>query len=210
MRNARPRSRPLSRPCTLAGICVSVLLAGAGCEPRSTRFEIVDYGASGEQGRFFEEFDECYYARRTDGVVDVVALRRGRLAGEAEEDTTQVIHLHTIWRPQPGTTAVDSTQVNATISYWIMGASGGIALEGGGFLFSRENYEGDVLTGSLESSALHPVRRVGRGPSLFERAELTGTFRALRDRAKTFRLINEMKNRFGPLPRYKPPPPGPF
>jgi len=198
------------RSATHACVCAMLILATTGCEPRSTRFQVVDYGPTGEQGRFFEEFDECCYARHPNGTVDVVARRRGRLMGQEEEPTTQVIHLHCIWRPVPGSTAVESTQVNATISYWILGPLGGVALEGGGFVFSQENHSRDTLTGNVESSALRPVRRIGQGPSLFDRVELTGKFRAVHDRRRTIRLINEMKTQFGPLPRYEAPPPGPF
>ena len=205
-----PKLHRLAGMTARAWMCAPLILVGTGCEPRSTRFQVVDYGPAGEQGRFFEEFDECYYARHPDGTVDVVARRRGRLMGQAEETTTQVIHLHGIWRPVPGNTAVESTQVNSTVSYWIVGELGGIALEGGGFVFSREDHNRDTLTGNVESSALQPVRRIGRSPSPFNRVELTGEFRAVHDRRRTIRLINDMKTHFGPLPRYESPQPGPF
>ncbi|MBN1512176.1 MAG: hypothetical protein JXB13_09190 [Phycisphaerae bacterium] len=210
MRSDAPRLHRLAGMTMRAWACALLVFVGAGCEPRTTRFQVVDYAPDGRQGRFFEEFDECYYARQPDGAVDVVARRRGCLMGEAEEATTQVIHLHGIWRPVPGDTAVESTQVNATVSYWIVGELGGIALEGGGFVFSQENHDRDTLTGTVESSALQPVRRIGRGPSPFNRVELTGKFRAVHDRRRTIRLINDMRMQFGPLPRYESPPPGPF
>ncbi len=204
------RGHGFAERTTPAWACILLLVAGTGCAPRPTRFEIVDYGPAGEQGRFFEEFDECYYARQPDGAVDVVARRQGHLVGQAEEDTTQVIHLHGIWRPVPGDTVVESTQVNATVSYWIVSDLGGVALEGGGFVFVQENHRQDTLTGKVESSALQPVRRIGRTPSPFSRVALTGKFRAVHDRRRVIRLINEMSAQFGPLPRYEAPPPGPF
>ena len=41
---------------------------------------------------------------------------------------------------------------------------------------------------------------------VLERAEVTGEFRATRDRRRVVRTLNDMSRRFGPLPRYDAPP----
>jgi hypothetical protein len=189
-----------------AGAAVAILLTFTGCQPRETRFEIVDYRAGQEPVSYFQIFDECYYDLDVHGNVDVVARRRDETGAESGHATSQVLHMHGIWHAVPGQTPVESTQVNATVSYWIVSAAGGIGFEGAGFVTFREDHRGDTLTGELESSAVQPVRSIGHPPELFQRATVTGRFRAVRDKRRVVRALNQMKRLFGPLPRYDAPP----
>jgi hypothetical protein len=199
----RPPAHPLLR---IAWITAPLWLA-AGCQPYRTRFEITDYRDVAPPARYFEDFDECFYALDADGTLDVVARRVGASLPDSNAGTTQVLHVRRIWPAIPGMTHVERTQINARVSYWIVGASGGIGFEGGGFITCNENHAGDVLTGQLELSALTPTRRVEPAPELFQQAEVTGAFRARRDKARVVRILNELERTFGPLPRYDGPPP---
>ena len=184
--------------------------ACGGPAPRKTRFQVVDFRDGQAPQRYFEDFDECYYARDPNGNMDVVARRSGPLNDDPDETFAEVLHLHGIWRAVPGVTAVETTQINTTVSYWITGDSGGVGFEGGGFVVFNENRKGDVLTGELELSILRPMRQVADAPVLFQRAELTGQFRAAHDKRRVVRILNEMERYFGPMPRYEPAPPGPL
>jgi hypothetical protein len=197
---------PARRLLGIASIVAPLLLA-SGCQPRRTRFEITDYRDDAPPAKYFEDFDECFYALDADGTLDVVARRVGSTFRDPNTGTTQVLHVRRIWPAVPGMTHVERTQINARVSYWIVGASGGIGFEGGGFVTCNENRAGDVLTGRLELSALTPTRRVEPAPDLFQHAEVTGTFRARRDKRRIVRILNKLERTFGPLPRYDAPPP---
>ncbi len=211
-RNAQPNrftSHSTGRGLTLIAL-LALPCAGAGCHPRSTRFEVVDYSADGAPARYYEEFDECFYDLDAQGNIEIVARRKGSMGPDDQNPVTQVVHLSSIWRAVPGTTEVESTQLNATIKYWIRGPSGGVGFEGAGFVLFQENYKRETLTGELELSNLRLTRQVGTSPLLFEQMELTGAFRATRNKRWAVRITNEMERYFGPMPRYEPAPPGPI
>ncbi len=183
-----------------------LLVPADGCVRPINRFNIQDHRAEGPAQNYFEQFDECFYCRDAFGHYDIVARRRGT-AGSADGPTfDQIIHLRQVWQAKPGRTAAESSMINATVSYLIVGPDGGASFEGGGFITLKENRRGDELVGHLESSALNPQRRLGSVPDVFDKASVTGRFRAHRDKRQVVRVINEMKRLFGPLPPYEPPP----
>jgi hypothetical protein len=180
--------------------------AVSGCGPRGTRFDVVDHRTEGAPTSYFENFETCYYTLDPAGHFDVVAKRTGPGAHNPDERITQVVHLHGIWHALPGRTYADGTMINTTVSYMILDGAGGASFEGGGFVSFRENYDKTVATGQLELAKLAPVRRLGEGRPIFERAEIRGEFKAVRDERQVVRILGEMRRRFGPLPRYEPPP----
>ena len=199
-------------------VLLAVLLASTcpGCAPRGTRFYIEDHRDNGAARRYYERFDECYYCRDSQGNTDIVARRRSIRGASADEALTQVLHVHQVYAAVPGRTQVEESMINATVSYLIVGPESGASFEGGGFVTFTENRKGTEITGKLESSALRPQRRLGghrletgATHDIFERASVTGRFRARRDKRSVVRILNEMKRLFGPLPRYEPPPVSP-
>ena len=194
----RPACRRWRSLLALAGAVAMV-----GCGPNKTRFNIADYRADGSTTTYFEDFDECYYCREPDGRFDFIARRVGVGTRDADERITQVVHLRGIWRANPGRTYAEDTMINATVSYLIVSGAGGASFEGGGFVSFRENHSRTVATGKLELAKLAPVRRLGEGRQIFERAELRGQFRAARDRRQVVRILTEMQRLFGAMPRYE-------
>ena len=187
----------------LALACAAVVGA---CGPRGTHFDIVDYRADGGTTAYFENFDECYYTIAPAGDFDCVARRRGAAEQDPDRQIIQIVHLRGIWLAQPGRTYAEDTMINTAVSYMIVDGSGGTSFEGGGFVSFRQNYRRTVATGDLELAKLAPVRRLGEGKQIFERAEVRGEFRAVRDRRRMLRILSEMQRLFGPMPRYEPPP----
>ncbi len=181
-------------------------LAAGGCSYNVTRFDILDHRTEGDPARYFEEFDECYYTTNPLGGFDVVARRVGIGQQGPDERITQIVHLRGIWCPIPGHTHAESTMINATVSYMIISGAGGAGFEGGGFISFRENYKKTVAVGKLELAKLAPVRCLGQGRQIFERAEVRGEFHATRDPRQVTRILAQMRRLFGPLPRYEPPP----
>jgi len=175
------------------------LVSPLGCAVRPSAFEIVDYREPGDAKRYRETFDEAYYDLDQHGNVNIVLRRSGgRSAGESE--VTQIIRIRSVWRPVPGKTGSHATQINATVSYYIVGGRVGDTFEGAGSVFFTQNRGKNILTGSLDRAVLRPKRQLATGEPLFARAELSGEFRAARDRRQVVRIINEADRLFGPLP----------
>ncbi len=160
----------------------------------------MDHRLSGESRGYLETFDEGYYAVDPAGNVDIV-LRRVVESGNAPaQPITQVIHLRTVWHSVPGRTIADETQINGTVHYFILTGRAGAAFEGAGSIFYTPHRRGKWITGSVDQASLLPTRRLAAGPDLFQRAEIHGRFRAVRDPRRAKTLIHEMNRRFGPRP----------
>jgi hypothetical protein len=200
---------PIGRGVTALVGTGLVLLGGTGCGPRVTEFNITDHRAAGPAEQYFERFDECFYCVDHNGNMDIVACRHSPATGDASDTITQVLHIRQLWSAVPGRTFVEETMINATISYLIVGPTGGASFDGGGFVTFNENRDGTEIRGRLESSALTPQRGLGDEADLFSRASVSGTFVARRHKAKVLRILHEMQRLVGPLPPYRPPPGNP-
>ena len=199
--------RPTPRPPGMGADCVRwsfflVLASLSGCAVRPSTFEIVDYRDPGDAKRYQESFDEAYYDLDNHGNVNLVLRRSGAGEGDGagESDVTQVIRIRSVWRPVPGRTVSHATQINATVSYFIASGRVGDAFEGAGSVFFSQDRGKDTLTGTLDHAVLRPKRQLAPGEPLFARAELSGEFRAARDRRQVVRIMNETDRRFGPMP----------
>jgi len=176
-----------------------LLVSPVGCTVGPSTFEIVDYRNPGDAKRYRESFDEAYYDCDQNGNVNIVLRRTGgRSAGESE--VTQIVRIRSVWRPVPGKTGSNATQINATVSYYIVEGRVGDTLEGAGCVFFTQNRAENALSGSLDRAVLLPKRQLTSGEALFARAELSGEFRATRDRRQVVRIMNEADRHFGPLP----------
>jgi hypothetical protein len=188
-----------------AALCMMLLAVGAcTVPPRQTRFDVLNYQPNGEVERLHDVFDEAYYHVTPSGNVDIIARRAVR-AAPGQPAVVQIVHLRTIFRAVPGTTYADRTMINGTATYAIVVGRGGTSFEGGCFLTFTEDKRAGVLTGHLEHARLNANRQVGEGAGVFHQAEVTGTFRAIRDPQKTVGLLNELNRFFGPQPNYQRP-----
>ena len=182
---------------TLISLLVVVLLVSlCGCTKRVSLFEIVDHRRPDLPQRYHETFTQAYYTLDACGNADIVLIRSSPTEVGPGENVQQIIHLRSVWPCIPGETVADRTQINATISYFIMMGRVGACFEGAGSLFFDEHPKTQVLSGSLEMAALKRTRRLAVSHDLFERAELSGTFHAQRDPRRVRRLINEMNRVF--------------
>jgi hypothetical protein len=187
----------------MASVALSaVTLVGTGCGPKGTTFQVVDFRDAGVEKDYLQDFGECFYRVDGQGHVELVA-REISESGEGPA-TVQVIHVRTFLELDPSRTGSDATMINATVSYLITTGPIGASFEGSGYVFYRRRM-GDILTGELELSSLKPTRRLGEADRLFDRAELSGTFRAVRDQSRVVSIVNDMRRRFGPMPSYERP-----
>jgi len=177
------------------------LAASAGCSVRQSRLEIIDFAYDGSSTRLSESFDEAYYDVDRTGNLDLI-LRRvdtGRAANKV--GLTQVVHIRSLWRSIPGETIADDGQINATVTYALVGPSAGHAYDGAGSVFFTNKRGLASLAGSLGHAIVKPSRSVSSNAPLFTRAEISGSFHAVRDPRQVQRIKNDLRRQFGSPPR---------
>jgi hypothetical protein len=200
----------MSRPPIIRRISAYTLnaaLAGAilaGCAEPQTQFEIVNLKGVNEREHFSQQFDECFYTIGRGGRIDLVARRTDPGSGGGR--VTQLIHLKTEYTAVPGTTHAEESMINATVHYAVLDGQGGVCYEGAGFVSTEELPDEGLMLGALERAKLDENRRVGQGSEVFERVDLTGTYRAVRSRRRVVALLNELNRVFGLHPDYRPEP----
>lgn len=178
-------------------LCASLLLTG--CAKRTTAFQITDYRSDGSVDYYQETFDEAFFDVDGSGNLDVVFRRSQPATPERDIDLTQIIRLRTFWRPIPGRTAAETTQINGIVSYAIITGNIGTTFEGAGSIFFE--IDEDSLTGSLDLAILEPTRHLKAGSRFFNKAELSGKFTARRSPRHVIRIVNDLNRQFGPTPR---------
>lgn len=183
---------------------ILALFLATGCakppwpfEPFVTRLEIADLSDAQNIRRYQEDFVEAFYDLDGHGNLNLVLRRKG---GENSEggNLTQVVRVRTVWRPVANRSVSKPTQINAVVSYYAVGGRVGDTFEGAGAVFFHAS-EKDVLEGSVDRAVLRAKRQLSSAQALFPRAELSGKFRAIRDRRQVVRIVNELEQQFGPL-----------
>lgn len=180
------------RVLALAACCF-----GSGCSANVSRLTVTDFRDPGEGKRYTETFDEAYYSLDDDGNLIAVLRRLPDGHSDPSEAITQVVRLETFWRPIPGRTVAHRTQINATVSYYILVGQTGATFEGSGSVFFDEDREEGTLEGSLDLAVLHPKRERIVGGDLFKRAELSGRFHAVRNPRRVTDISNDLNRLFG-------------
>jgi len=198
----RPGDKWAGAALALGGLAVAV---GAGCakppwpfEPFVSKLEIADFRDAQNIRRYQEEFPEAFYNLDGHGNLTLVLRRKGGESGDGG-NIAQVVRVRSVWRPVPNRSVSHRTQINAVMSYYVVGGRVGDTFEGAGAVFFQVG-DGDVLEGSIDHAVLRAKRQLSAGEPLFPRAELSGKFRAVRDRRQVVRIVNELERRFGPMP----------
>ncbi len=180
-----------------------------GFEPKVSTFQVVDLSDAGNVRRYQETFDEAFYDLDGYGNVDIVLRGRSEGAGNpTAQPMTQVVHIRSVWRSQPGRTVSHATQINAVVGYFVTGPSLGDSLEGAGSVFYDKEppsvfqpwEKKDVLTGTVDKAVLRPKRQLTTAQPLFRHAEISGEFRARHDPRQVRQIVNDLARQFGPLP----------
>ncbi len=187
----------------VALLCLCVIVS-TGCSTHASRFKVVDHRRSGPPREYREVFDEAYYYVDAYDNAEIVLRRSEPSEADPDQTITQVIHIRSVWRSIPGVTVAHTSQINATVSYFIISGHLGAAFEGAGSVFFDENEHKGTLAGSLDLALLSPTRHLSSAGAIFERAELKGEFRAKRNRRRVDRVVHEMNRLFGPPLPYHP------
>lgn len=180
------------------------LIAAPGCKPVETRFEIVAYHEGAEARKLTERFETGQFSRNahrdTTFVFEVLDTDPG--AGQPSDGrgplppVTQIVTIQIFWEPRPGTTHVESTQTNATISYCLICGPDSIRYSGAGFVFLSKISD-ERIEGRIESSALKVSQVVGSPRDLFGRCRIEGEFAATEDKRQVVARILRVRQLFG-------------
>lgn len=190
------------------------------------RIQIVSFKKPQQPARYGERFDRVSYAvnayRNWDFVFEIPpttillevpgpdsAATSGPAPPPVETRMSQLLHVQVFWQPQPGRTAIESTQTNATLLYCLFTGDDVIAYEGAGFVFFEQTWDGRGLQGRIESSDLVPTRFVNAPTDLFGPCRLEGTFRAEEDRGHVVAVLRELRSRLAAAARPVEAPPTP-
>lgn len=189
--------------CIAAAAAVSAGLFGCHSAPFN-RVAVTDIRSDATPELYYEDFDESYFRLRDGGLVDLVLRKQTRAAADQTRKIVQIIVLRSYWKPFPGRTYANDSMLNANLCYVLIKGDSAISYEGGGFFQYTEKNGGEVITGKLECGDLQPLRRVGGDLSTFERARISGKFKARRDDRRTTQIINRIDYLLGPPPRIEP------
>lgn len=201
-RQSGPSTR-LIRPGFLFSLALAFITVG-GCTKSAnvSVIRIIDHRHPGATERFRESFQEAWYDLDEHGNVDIVLRRSARPHEDTHSPLDQVVHIRSVWRSIPGRTPAQRTQINGTITYYLVSGRTGTAYDGAGSVFFREKR--GRLVGAIELAKLRPTRHLVSSSPLFARAEISGEFTALRNRRRVVQLVNEMNQLFGPAPPFQP------
>ncbi len=161
----------------LLGVVGSALVAGCA-GPKVTRVDFTLFEDDGRQERHFTEFREAFYRVSPGGSLELVCRAERPSAIDPTQTITQILYVKSFWRPQPGTTFVEATQINARAQYAMLTPPTGVRYDGGAFVSYKIDTRTGVLTGAIESGSLSPKYRIGDAVEPFGAARFTGTIRA--------------------------------
>ncbi len=187
----------LIRRCTQSAsplLLLALAVSAAGCHPPETRVHIRDFQHPGGPRSLHQNFDEAYYTIDPDGKLRLVLRNEAPSIAIPTENISQVLLIETFWRPIPGITFVESSMINANLTYLIRSGPTARAYEGNGFVSFKENRRKGLLTGKIESANLRPTGQFGNPPAPFGRAHLDGTFRATNRSDRATNIFTQTRN----------------
>jgi hypothetical protein len=185
-----------------AALAVLLVIGLTGCSRETNQLRIKSFQSQGLPETLSETFDEAVFSHDAHGNLDLVfrSIRPSRQ--DPSQTIRQVVHFRAFWKPIPGRTFVESTQCNATVCYMIGTGPVCISYDGAGFMTFAFGWFKRSLKGKIESGELAPLRRVGKPKDLLGRAQITGKFRARRDKVQVLKILGELRRELGPMPSY--------
>ncbi len=170
-----------------------------GCQtPRTSRLDFTLFESEGQENRHYADFNDAFYRVSAGSTLEIVLRATKPSSIDPTQTITQVLYLKTYWRPIPGTTAVEATQINARVQYAVLTPPTGVRYDGGAFISYKIDKKSGVLTGKIESGTLSPKFRMGDAVEPFGAARFTGHIRATeksRDVVSTLQMLESQFSR---------------
>jgi len=186
------------RTVWLSVVFFAVLTGGlVGCAPRETRVELQTLGEGEQSGCFVGDFNQAYFRRLPGGTWEVVLHSEKPSSIDPTQTITQILYARTFWKPIAGTTAIESSQINARLRYAVLTPPTGVRYDGAAFVTAKVDRVTGELAGRIESGTLVPKYRMGQAVEPFASARLEGTFRAKEDPRAVIQALQTIYTRFG-------------
>jgi hypothetical protein len=168
---------------------------------------LVNYARPEKPERLGQSFNHGYFTCNAFGEYEILLESSEPITRESDQILHQSLYVMTIWKPLPGRTYADSSQINARMVYLVKIGDNPDALvvsqtgeatlryQGTGFISFETDRSGNVLTGTIEQSLLQPGHK--KSSYRLGTFEMSGAFRAVKDPA----ALAEYKLTYGSIKR---------
>jgi hypothetical protein len=173
--------------------CLILLVLVMGCQTGSNIMVLVNYARPEKPERLGQNFNRGYFTCNAFGEYEILLESTEPIARGSDQILHQSLYVMTIWKPLPGRTYADSSQINARMVYLVkigdnpdapvVSQTGEATLryQGTGFISFETDRSGNVLTGTIEQSLLQPSHK--KSSYRLGTFEMSGAFRAVKDPA---------------------------
>ncbi len=183
---------------TRCSVVLTALLAVlAGCSSQATRLYLTTYDEAGRAQHHYADFNRVAFLVNPSGLLELGMRVEQPSKADPTQTITQLIHVKEVWKPQPGRTAVESSQINVELRYAILTPPTGVRYDGAGFVFAKVAKDGKTVTGDIESGRLAPAYRMADAALPFGPARVKGTFRAVNNPSEVIEITRQLDLLFG-------------
>ncbi|MGQ9649446.1 MAG: hypothetical protein ACUVXJ_05005 [Phycisphaerae bacterium] len=181
---------------TWHGVIFVGLLAGlaglAGCSSQSTRIHLTTYDEAGREQHHYADFNRAAFLVNPSGLVELGMRVEQPSKLDPTQTITQLVHIKEVWKPVPGRTAVERTQINVQVRYAILTPPTGVRYDGAGFLYAKFKEGSTTISGEIESGRLAPSYRMAEAVLPFGVARISGTFRAVKNPGEVIEIARQL------------------
>jgi len=168
---------------------VVLVVAGAGCS--YNQMHLINYANAEKPEDLQQVFTQASFFDNSTGGYEILLQSTEPIDDSNDRVLRQAIYISTIWKPIPGKTYAETTQLNARIIYLVEIANrpGGVVqtqeettflcYKGSGFVSFAVDQTKQVLTGRIEQAILTPVHK--SKSHRLGTFELIGDFKAQRN-----------------------------
>ncbi len=167
------------------------MIVMSGCQSKYNRMRIVNYKIPDNPETIIQDFKEAYFYQGLRDNYYIVLKNTEPMTRENKRILKQILYARILWKPIPGRTYAESSQINARVEYLItvvdstdkpvvkQGSYLTLRYVGTGFICFSLNRKGDVMTGTMEQVLLQPTEQSDKYP--LGRFILSGKFRAIKN-----------------------------
>ncbi|HPD30841.1 MAG TPA: hypothetical protein PLL20_12655 [Phycisphaerae bacterium] len=175
------------------GVMLAGLLAGlAGCSSQSTRIHLTTYDETGREQHHYADFNRVAFLINPSGLLELGMRVEQPSKLDPTQTITQLVHIKEVWKPVPGRTAVERTQINVQVRYGILTPPTGVRYDGAGFLYARFKEGSTTISGEIESGRLAPSYRMADAMLPFGVARISGPFRAVKNPGEVIEIARQL------------------
>lgn len=187
-----------------AACLLTCVLFSPGCTDSVTQLRIESHKPPAPPTLLAQKFPSAWFSWDARGNMDLIFESSQPSEVDAEGRMLQIFWARMFWKPVPGTTFVERTQINANFGYAILDMDRTVSYEGAGFVYMTLDQSQKRMSGSIESGTLARMRGGDAGSDVLGQCLVSGEFTARRDDAKVVELLTHLRQRLGPPPKPTP------